>query len=225
MIEKGKGKLKVVALAPEIKNSSAAIKYLRENNVIPSIAHTNATAKEAQTGIEAGILGATHTFNAMSGMSHNELGAAGTAVFNPDIYCELIADGYHVNPEFINILFNFKPLDKIILISDNVGAAGTPVGDTELGGVPVINTGDRLLVKSSGHLAGSCLRLCDAVKNVMRFTGLSAEQIIPCLSENPAKYIGVFERKGSITKSKDADLNIFNSEFDLISTVVRGKII
>lgn len=226
MIEAAGGHLKVVALAPEKENAANAVAHLKARGVRASMGHTMATQADATLCVEAGMSGVTHTFDGMSAMTHLDIGASGTAVFTDALYTELIADGYHVNKEFINILMHFKPADKVIFISDNVGASGTPEGKTQLGGVPIINLGDRLVVDNNDgpySLAGSCLRLCDSIKNVHRFTGIPFERLIPCATVNPAKYIGVYDRKGSLTVGKDADINIFDTEFNLCTTYAKGE--
>lgn len=227
LIDAAKGHLKVVAFAPEKKNAPTAAAWLKKQGVRSSMAHTNAIYPEVMACVEQGLDGVTHTYDGMRGMTHIELGAAGAATFNDSLWAELIADGYHVNPEFINILFRFKPLDKIIFISDNVPPSGTPAGKCELGGLPVINEGDRLVLDTDNgvfSLAGSCLKLCDSIKNVHCFTGLPIEKLIPCATVNPAKYIGVYKSKGSICEGKDADLNVFSQDLELCATYIHGKL-
>lgn len=227
LIAASRGHLKVIAFAPEKTNAPAAAAYLKAKGIRSSMAHTNALYSDVMACIEQGLDGVTHVYDGMRGMTHIELGAAGAATFVDSLSCELIADGYHVNPEFINILFRFKPLDKIIFISDNVPPSGTAPGKCELGGLPVINEGDRLVLDTNNgvfSLAGSCLRLCDSIRNVHHFTGLPIEKLIPCATVNPAKYIGVYDRKGSIREGKDADLNIFDQDLDLCATYIHGQI-
>lgn len=227
LIHAAKGHLKVIAFAPEKENAPAAAAYLKAKGIRSSMAHTNALYPEVMACVEEGLDGVTHVYDGMRGMTHIELGAAGAATFTDSLWAELIADGYHVNPEFINILFRFKPLDKIIFISDNVPPSGTAPGKCELGGLPVINEGDRLVLDTNNgvfSLAGSCLRLCDSIRNVHHFTGLPIEKLIPCATVNPAKYIGVYDHKGSIREGKDADLNIFDQDLDLCATYIHGQI-
>lgn len=226
LIAAARGHLKVVALAPELDNAPEAVAHLKRQGIRSSMAHTNALYCEVCRCVEQGLDGVTHIYDGMRGMTHIELGAAGCATFTDALSAELIADGYHVNPEFVNILFRFKPLDKIIFISDNVAASGTPKGRYTLGGLPILNEGDRLVLDAPDgvfSLAGSCLRLCDSIKNVHGFTGLPIEELIPCATVNPAKYLGIYDTKGSITVGKDADINIFSKDMDLCATYVRGQ--
>lgn len=226
LIDAADGCLKVIAFAPEKENAPFACAYLKSRGIRTSMAHTNALYSEVMACVAQGLDGVTHIYDGMRGMTHIELGAAGAATFTDALYAELIADGYHVNPEFINILFQFKPLEKIIFVSDNVPPSGTKPGKCELGGLPVINEGNRLVLDTHNDvfsLAGSCLKLCDSIRNVHQFTGLPFEKIIPCATVNPAKYIGVYETKGSIREGKDADLNLFDQKMQLRTTYIRGQ--
>ena len=94
-----------------------------------------------------------------------------------------------------------------------------------MGGVPVKIEKDKLIVdQESGYsLAGSCLKLTDSIKNVNKMTGISIEELLVCVTKNPAEYVGVSDRKGSIEVGKDADLNIFDKEFNLLKTHVKGE--
>lgn len=227
LVRAAKGHLKVIAFAPEKENAPMATAWLKQQGIRSSMAHTNAVYPEVIACVKQGLDGVTHTYDGMRGMTHIELGAAGAATFIDSLWTELIPDGYHVNQEFINILFRFKPLDKIIFISDNVPPSGIHARKCELGGLPVINEGDRLVLDTSDgvfSLAGSCLKLCDSIKNVHHFTGIPVEKLIPCVTVNPAKYIGVYDTKGSIYKGKDADLNIFDQNLELYATYIQGNL-
>ena len=160
-------------------------------------------------------------------MSHLELGATGAGLYLNGLYCEAITDGMHILPEAVNLLFRMKPLDKIIMITDNVWIAGLEDGNYSLGGVPVVKEGNKLMVKSDERysLAGSCLTLNSALKNVIDFTNRSVSEILPCLTSNPAELIGVSDKKGSIKAGMDADLNVLSSGLDVLETYVEGKLI
>lgn len=226
MLSAAGGTLKVMAFAPENKGAPQLTALLRERGVRASMGHTNALYSQVMPCVKEGLSGVTHIYNGMRWMNHLELGASGAGVFEDSLYAELITDGYHVNKEFIKILFGAKPVDKIIFISDNVPLSGQKEGKGEMSGVPVKILSDRLVVDSDNgvySLAGSCLRLCDSVKNVHSFTGIPYEQLIKCVTQNPAEYVGVSHRKGSIDQGFDADINVFDKEFNLITTFVKGE--
>ncbi|MBR2042720.1 MAG: N-acetylglucosamine-6-phosphate deacetylase [Clostridia bacterium] len=228
MLAASGGKLKVMAFAPENKGSAELTVLLKQKGVRSSMAHTNALESDVEPCLKNGLDGVTHIYNGMRWMNHLELGASGVGVFNGNLYAELITDGFHVNKEFIKILFAVKPIDKILFISDNVPLSGLPEGKSDMFGVPVKILSDRLEVDNNNgvySLAGSCLRLCDSIKNVHAFTGIPYEKLIKCVTENPAEYIGVNDRKGSIEVGFDSDINIFDKDFNLIKTFVKGELV
>ena len=228
MLCASKGKLKVMAFAPENKGSEKLTRILKERGIRSTMGHSDALAEEVYPCVKAGLDGVTHIYNGMRWMNHLELGASGVGVFEDSLYAELITDGFHVNKEFIEILFKVKPLDKILFISDNVPLSGLPEGKGDMSGVPVKILSDRLVVDNDNgvySLAGSCLRLCDSIKNVNAFTGIPYEDLIKCVTQNPAEYLGVSDRKGSIEEGYDADLNIFDKDFSLIKTFVKGELV
>lgn len=226
-VDAGKGKIRIFALAPELENAIDAIRLLSKQDIVVTMAHTDASYEEAKAAFVAGMKNVTHIFNGMRPMSHLELGATGAGLYLNGLYCEAITDGMHILPEAVNLLFRMKPLDKIIMITDNVWIAGLEDGNYSLGGVPVIKEGNKLMVKSDERysLAGSCLTLNSALKNVIDFTKRSASEILPCLTSNPAELIGVSDKKGSIKAGMDADLNVLSSGLDVLETYVEGKLI
>lgn len=226
-VDAGKGKIRIFALAPELKNAIDAIRLLSKQDIVVTMAHTDASYEEAKAAFVAGMKNVTHIFNGMRPMSHLELGATGAGLYLNGLYCEAITDGMHILPEAVNLLFRMKPLDKIIMITDNVWIAGLEDGNYSLGGVPVVKEGNKLMVKSDERysLAGSCLTLNSALKNVIDFTNRSVSEILPCLTSNPAELIGVSDKKGSIKAGMDADLNVLSSGLDVLETYVEGKLI
>ena len=225
MLTAANGHIKVMAFAPENKGSAELSAFLKERGIRASMGHTNALEHEIKPCVDKGLSGVTHLYNGMYWMNHLELGAGGVGVFDDRLYAEIITDGYHVNKEFINILFKFKPINKILFISDNVHLSGLPEGKGSMGGVPVIIEKDRLIVDQAEgfSLAGSCLKLTDGIKNVNKMTGISIEELLTCVTKNPAQYVGVYDRKGSIEVGKDSDLNIFDKEFNLLKTYIKGE--
>jgi N-acetylglucosamine-6-phosphate deacetylase len=226
-VEAGKGKIRIFALAPELGNAIDAVRLLSRQGIVVTMAHTDASYEEAKAAFVAGMKSVTHIFNGMRPMSHLEPGATGTGLYLNGLYCEAITDGMHILPEVVNLLYRMKPLDKIVMITDNVWIAGLEDGNYSLGGVPVVKEGNKLIVKSEERysLAGSCLTLDVALKNVIAFTKRSVEEILPCLTSNPAALIGMNNRKGSIKVGMDADLNVLSPGLDVLETYVEGELI
>lgn len=216
--------VKIITIAPEVNNNIDFIKKIsKEFDVVFSIGHTDAVYEEAMESIKCGIKSATHLFNAMPGLHHRNPGVVG-AVFNSDIYCELIADKIHVHPSLFEFLINIKGREKMILITDSMEAACLKRGNYKLGGQKVIvdDTSARL---EDGTLAGSILRLNQAVRNIFKNTSYGIPDIVNFASMNPATLIGVDDKKGSLDIGKDADIVIFDENINAIKTIVNGNLV
>ena len=141
-----------------------------------------------------------------------------------DIYCEAICDGRHLHPGTVRLLLKVKGLDKVVAITDSIMAAGLPDGRYKLGVNDVIvEDGDAKL--ENGVRAGSTLTQNVALKNLLAFTGKRLEEILPLLSENPARLIKVYDKKGSIADGKDADIVLLDAENDIADVFVGGNLI
>ena len=221
-IEKYVDVIKLITLAPEMDENFNFIKEVKEKtSIILSIGHTNAEYEQAMEAIENGISHATHTFNAMTPLNHRKPGVVG-AIFNSEIYFELIADKIHVHPAIFKMLQKIKGMDKLILITDSMRAGCLNDGISELGGQKVI-VKDNTARLEDGTLAGSILKLNQGIKNVMEFTGNGICEAIKLASLNPAKELGIEKQKGSLEIGKHADIVILDEEFNVKQTIVEGK--
>jgi N-acetylglucosamine-6-phosphate deacetylase len=221
-IEKYVDVIKLITLAPEEDDNFDFIKEtVKKTNIILSIGHSNAEYEEAMEAIKCGVSHATHIFNAMTPLHHRKPGIVG-AIFNSDIYCELIADGIHVHPAIFKILKKVKGLDKIILITDSMRAGCLKDGVSELGGQKVIvaNNSARL---EDGTLAGSVLKLNQGIKNFMDNTDIDICEAISLVTINPARELNLDKVKGSLEIGKYADIVILDSDFTVNRTIVEGS--
>ena len=217
-------KIKKVTVAPEEDGAEELIKYLKENGIIASIGHSNATAEEVKGAVICGAESVTHTFNAQSPFKHRDIGVAGSAMLNDELCCEIIADGVHVSFEAIKLLVKNKPKDKITLITDAIRAKGLGEGESELGGQRVfVKDGQARL--ANGTLAGSVLKMNVAVKNMVERVGVPFTQAIDYAAKNPAKQLGIYQDTGSISTGKRADFTVLDREYNVIMTIVAGKIV
>ncbi|SKC35757.1 N-acetylglucosamine-6-phosphate deacetylase [Maledivibacter halophilus] len=224
LLKEGKDTVKVVAIAPELKNAKEAIRYLKKQGITISAGHTNANYQEAMKGIERGITQATHLYNGMRGFSHREPGVLGAVLTDERVACEMICDGIHIHKAAMNMAVKLKGKDKIILISDAMMAAGLKDGKYQLGGQDVF-VKDREARLESGALAGSTLTLNKAVYNMVHLVGVSLNEAVQMASLNPAKAIGIDNYKGSIEIGKDADIIAFNENLDVSFVMVEGHVI
>ena len=213
--------LKVAALSPELPGAEEWIRLITGKGIAVAAAHTNAAYAEAMAGINAGITLATHTFNAMRSLSHQEPGILGAVLNDDRVYCEFIADGIHLAPAILSLAYKLKGPDKIILISDSVLANGLPDGHYEYERRTVIIKEGAVRLED-GRLAGSTLSLNRAVRNMVRLAGVSLCHAVRAASLNPARVLGLDGRKGSIEEGKDADLLLCNENVDIKNVFIGG---
>lgn len=216
--------IRLVTIAPEMPGAIGFIRWLHKRGIIVSVGHSNATYKQVQEGIQAGLSHVTHTFNAMRGLHHREPGVVGAALASPKLIVEMIADGIHLHPVVMKILIKAKESEKVVLITDAMRAAGVTEGTYDLGGQEVIVTQEQAKLKD-GTLAGSILTMDKAVKNLVTKVGISLPKAIQMASFNPAKCIGIDDRKGSLEINKDADIVILNKNLETELTMVAGKVV
>ena len=215
--------IRLVTLAPEKENGYEFISYLSENGVIASIGHSDATYEQMAKAVKAGATHITHLFNGMRGMHHRDPGVAGAALLFEELKIEIIADGIHVVPEMIDLSLRAKKTDGVILVTDSMRAKCLKNGTYDLGGQEVsVAEGKALL--ADGTLAGSILKMKDSLRNMMDFTNISLEEAVKLASENPAKQLDIFDRKGSIANGKDADLVILDENFEVAMAICRGEV-
>ncbi|MEH7331151.1 N-acetylglucosamine-6-phosphate deacetylase [Neobacillus drentensis] len=217
------GSIKLVTLAPEQPGGLEMIRYLKENGVIASLGHTNATYEQVEDAIVAGANHVTHLFNQMRGLHHREPGVVGAAFLHDELKAEIIVDGVHVRPEMVHLAYKQKRSDGLLLITDSMRAKCLKNGMYDLGGQEV-TVQDGKATLANGTLAGSILKLGHAVKNILTYTGCSVEEAIEMASVNPAKQLNIFERKGSIAAGKDADIVILDDKMEVVMTFCRGTL-
>lgn len=213
--------IRLVTLAPEKENGYEFITYLAETGVIASIGHSDATYGQMAEAVKAGATHVTHLFNGMRGLHHRDPGVAGAALLFDELKIEIIADGIHVVPEMIDLSLRAKGTDGVILITDSMRAKCLKNGTYDLGGQEVSVANGKALL-ADGTLAGSILKMKDSLKNMMEFSRISLEEAVKLASENPAKQLKIFDRKGSIGEGKDADLVVLDENFDVSMAFCRG---
>ena len=216
------GKINYITISPELEGVQDMIPTLRELGIVVGIGHSGATYDQAMAAIALGATVGTHVGNAMR-LFHQHEPAIFGAILESDVYCETICDGRHLAPGSVRMYCKCKGLDRIVAITDSIMAAGLPDGDYHLGvNEVVVERGDAKL-KSNGTRAGSTLTLDVALKNMLKWLPYTLEEILPTLSENPAKEMGLWDRKGSIETGKDADIVLLDENNDVVHVFARGK--
>ena len=215
------GKIINMTVAPELKGMRELALNCISKGIVLQAGHTNATYDQMIEGMQARIMHVTHLFNAMSRMHHRDPGAVGTVFIHPELSCEVIADGIHINPNIIKFLLRCKPIDKLVLVTD-------ALKPTKQKSLPLIANGEEVYLdkcfyrKSDNVIAGSALTMLDGVKNLVEF-GLTLEQAVQMASTNPSRIMKQ-EHRGLIAPGYDADLVIFDKDFKNNYTIIQGQL-
>jgi N-acetylglucosamine-6-phosphate deacetylase len=218
------GALGIVTLAPEMEGAIEAVAWLRSKGVIPSAGHTDATHAEMMTAVEAGLSHAAHLFNRMRPLHHREPGAVGAALADDRVSVELIADGVHLHPSTLRLAVNAKGPGRTVLVSDAISAAGMPDGEYQLGAEKILVEGGKSFLES-GVLAGSTIRLSDAVRYAVETAGFPLTEAVEMASSTPARIIGMAERKSRLAPGMDADLTVLGRDYAVLLTMVDGGVV
>ncbi|AFY72280.1 N-acetylglucosamine-6-phosphate deacetylase [Synechococcus sp. PCC 7502] len=181
--------IKLITLAPELDVTNTVIPFLVERGIIVSLGHSTATSRQAQSAFNLGATMVTHAFNAMPPLHHREPGLLGAAILNPRVYCGLIADGVHVHPQMVEILWRLKG-KEIVLVSDALAPLGLPDGiypwDDR-----TIEIKDFTARLPDGTLSGTTLSLFDCVQNLVIWGICSPQEAIALATESPRKVLNL----------------------------------
>lgn len=218
-----------MTLAPELPRALTLIKALKKNGSIPSGGHTNADEKTLAPALAAGMSQSTHTFNAMSNVvkrgAYRSAGMLEFALARNEVACELIPDGEHVPPTCMRMLFNAKPRDKVVLITDATKGAGLKPGTKfDLYGIQCKVTPVTATVASGQGLAGSTLTMIRAVQTVVERCDVPLVDAVLAATLNPARQLNRDGELGSLEPGKRADLIWFNNRFQVKAAWLDGEL-
>ncbi len=216
------GLIKILAIAPEEEGAMECIEELKDEVVI-SIAHTTADYDLSLEAFNKGASHVTHLYNAMPAFTHRSPGVVGAAFDSEHAHVELISDGVHVDPSVIRATFKMFGEDRVILISDSMMATGLEDGNYSLGGQAVTVVGNKATL-ADGTIAGSATNLMQCMRLAVSF-GIPLTTAIKCAAVNPAKEIGIYDKYGSITPGKYANLVLLDQKLDIVKVYIKGAAI
>lgn len=216
--------IKLVTIAPEMPGSIEFIESAIKLGIQIGVGHTNATFEETKAAIDAGASVGTHLFNAMPTPHHRKPGAAGALLDEDRAYVEVIADGHHLHDATLRSVHKQKPIDKIILVSDSMPAAGLNKNGVHHFGGNLVNIKNGVATTANGKLAGSTASLLNMIKNMQRATSCSLAEAVSMASSNTARMLGVGDHKGKIKENYDADITVLDSNLSVVMTIVGGEI-
>ena len=218
----GEGLISNMTVAPELKRMRELALYCIKKGIVLQAGHTDAAYENMLEGMQAGILHSTHFFNAMSRLHHRNPGAVGAIMIHPDMSCEIIADGEHVHPELIRLLLRGKPANKVILVTDALKATAQKEG-TLIANHEEVKFEDNVFKKLDGVLAGSGLTMMKGIRNLVSWQ-VPLEQAVLMATDNPARLLG-FTKKGALVPGHDADVTVFDKQFNVMMTMAGGRIL
>ena len=211
----------LVTLAPELPGALDAIRTLTASGVVVSLGHSNATAAEAETGADAGATFGTHLFNAMSLPTRSEPGLAGFLLTDPRLFFGVINDGVHLHRRLVQLMWAAAG-DRMVLITDSIAAMGVGDGTYRLGSLDVTVDG-MVASRADGGLAGSVLRIDQAIRNLVEVTGCTIEAAVATATAHPAALMRLHNR-GSLQTGHRADVVLLDQDTQVVGTIVAGNI-
>ncbi len=211
----------LITLAPE-RVPQETIRQMVANGAIVAAGHTAGTYDEIRVGLDAGITGFTHLYNAMSPLQGRDPGTVGAALEDADSWCGVIVDGVHVHPASLRVALAAKPRGKVFLVTDAMPMVGSDNPAFELYG-EVITAVDGVVRNAAGALAGSALDMITAVRNTVGLLGLPLAEAARMASTYPAQFLGLADRYGQIAAGYQADFVLLDSDLQVQATWIAGQ--
>ncbi len=217
-----------MTLAPELPGALELIEALIECGIRPSGGHSDAWDEDAAAAFAHGMRQVTHTFNCMSSARrrgpYRVAGLLEFALGEPEVLCELIADGRHVSPTLMRMLYQAKGPDGIALVTDAAAGAGLQEGECfRIGSIDGYVDNGVALTADGQALCSSIATMDRLVRNMVRYVGAPLHEAVRMATLNPAKALGLAERKGVLTAGADADLVVLTDDLHATATYVGGR--
>lgn len=219
--------------APELPGTIEFGQFLKQNNVLAAIAHTDAIYEEVVKAYEVGFTHATHFYSCMSGVSRRNAfryaGVIESAYLLDGMTVEIIVDGVHLPVPLLKLIHKIKGVEHTALITDAMRGAGMPEGKSILGslkdGLEVIIEDGVAKLPDRTAFAGSVATTDRLVRNMMALADVPLLDAIKMASATPAKILNIHDRKGELVKGKDADIVIFDEAINIQATLVKGNVV
>jgi len=219
--------------APELAGAITFGQYLSSHGILPSIGHTDAIYEEVLDAFHNGFTHITHLYSCMSGVTRRNAyryaGVIESAYLIDQMTVEIIADGTHLPASLLQLIFKIKGADHIALVTDSMRAAGMPEGPSILGslteGQPVIVEDGVAKLPDRTAFAGSVATTNQLVRNMVRLAGVNLIDAVKMMTATPAKICKVFDKKGSLTMGKQADIVVFDEAITIHATIINGQLI
>ena len=218
------GNISLMTVAPELEGIHELALYCAKQGIVLAAGHSNATYDDMMEAVQAGILHSTHFFNAMRRLHHRDPGVVGAIMIYPNIACEIIADGYHLHAAIVKLLRRVKPIHKIVLVTDCLRPTGQTSGKLMANHEEVYLKNGLFTRKDDDTIAGSSLTMIQGVKNLVEDMDVPMEDALRMASCNPATIISRQIETGYIMPGRDADIVVFDEDYNIRMTMVKGDI-
>jgi len=213
MLDACKGACLLVTMAPEVEGASDALRVFVENGVVCSAGHTAARYREGMLAIGLGFRSLTHAFNGMPPLDHRDPSILAAFIQDRRTLVQVICDGFHVSPVMIDILHRTLG-DRVVLVTDNM-----PASD------PGYHIEGGVMRAADGTIAGSALRIDDALRNYMSYAHIPFAQAVVAATHAPARLIRHDGELGRVTRGARADLSFWDRDYQVIGTMVGGRFV
>jgi N-acetylglucosamine-6-phosphate deacetylase len=219
--------------APELEGALEFGQYLKDRNILPAIAHTDAIYEDVVRAYEKGFTHATHFYSCMSGVSRRNAyryaGVIESAYLMDDMTVEIIADGVHLPPPLLKLVYKIKGPEHTALITDAMRAAAMPEGPSILGslkdGLEVVVENGVAKLPDRTAFAGSVATADRLVRNMISLADVPLSDAVRMMTATPASILNIQDKKGTVEKGKDADLLIFDDQINIYTTIINGKVV
>lgn len=222
------GRIRVITLAPELPGAIEFIAQAAKAGLVVALGHHAAPAEAIEAAVAAGAVLSTHLGNGAHSVLPRHPNYIWEQLANDALCASIIADGHHLGAAVVKSFYRVKGARRLILVSDAVAAAGMPAGEYQLMGQKIdVKADGSVHLAGTPYLAGSVLKLADAVPNMMRLAGASFGEAVEMASTNPARLLGLGDGRGDLAAGGRADLTVFSvreGQVQLAATVCRGEL-
>ncbi|SDC87691.1 N-acetylglucosamine-6-phosphate deacetylase [Actinokineospora iranica] len=222
LLAAGRGAVRMVTLAPELPGSVDAVRRITDTGAIAAIGHTDATEAQVRPAVDAGATVATHLFNGMRPLHHREPGPVGALLDDERVTVELICDLAHLSPTVVRLAARHAGLNRTVLVTDAIAAAGAGDGAYDIGGLAVVVSDGVPTLAGGTALAGSSLTMDTAFRNLVTACGLSVPEAVTATATRPAALLGLSTTTGSLVKGLAADVVLLNAALRTTAVLRRG---
>lgn len=218
------GNIKLITVSPELDGAAELVRKLAIEGVRVSLGHSGAEYERAAECVEAGAISFTHVFNSMGAIEALNPSVA-CAMLESDCFCEVVCDPSLIHPAMLRLLLKVKGLTRIVAVTDSIMTCGMAEGLYRMGGADVVVRDGSASTLYGQTSAGSMLTADRMLRNILEATELPLPKAVAMMTESPARLLGIYHAKGSLSVGKDADFTVMDDEYNVIATFSEGEMI